>query len=224
MTDRIAEVRRRIDEAAKRVAAEEVTLIAVSKTKPVEAIMEAQACGVTEFGENYVNEALAKHEALAGTPFHLHFIGHLQSNKAGHIVPVACLIHSVDSLHLAAVIDKQARKAGITSSVLLEVNISGEDSKFGFQPDRVLDAAKRLADECPGLKICGLMGMAPFLEDPEDTRPYFASLKKLFDALDPSQQIYLSMGMSGDYVQAIEEGSNMVRVGTAIFGNRDYNK
>ncbi|MBR4749949.1 MAG: YggS family pyridoxal phosphate-dependent enzyme [Abditibacteriota bacterium] len=224
MTERIAEVRRRIDEAAKRVAAKEVTLIAVSKTKPVEAIREAQACGVTEFGENYVNEALAKSEALAGTPFHLHFIGHLQTNKAGRIVPAARLIHSVDSLHLAAGIDKQARKAGIVSSVLLEVNISGEASKFGFEPSGVLDAAKRLADECPGLRICGLMGMAPFLEDPEGTRPYFASLKKLYDALDPSQQIWLSMGMSGDYVQAIEEGSNMVRVGTAIFGSRDHNK
>ncbi len=224
MKDRIEEVRRRIKDAAERVAAKEVTLIAVSKTKPVEAIREAQACGITEFGENYAGEALEKYRALDGTPFHLHFIGHLQSNKARQIVPAACLIHSVDSLHLALEIDKQARKAGITSAVLLEVNISGEDSKFGFKPSGVLDAAKRLADECPGLKICGLMGMAPFLEDPEDTRPYFASLKKLYDALDPSQQIYLSMGMSGDFVQAIEEGSNMVRVGTAIFGSRDHNK
>ena len=224
MTGRIAEVRRRIDEAAKRVAAEEVTLIAVSKTKPVEAIREAQACGVTEFGENYVNEALEKARTLAGTPFNLHFIGHLQSNKARQIVPAACLIHSVDSLHLAHEIDKQACKAGITSAVLLEVNISGEDSKFGFRPPEVLDAAKKLADECAGLRICGLMGMAPFLEDPEGTRPYFASLKRLYDALDPAQRIYLSMGMSGDFVQAIEEGSNMVRVGTAIFGSRDYNK
>ncbi|MBP5274104.1 MAG: YggS family pyridoxal phosphate-dependent enzyme [Abditibacteriota bacterium] len=220
MKQRIEEIKGRIKQAAERAACGEVALIAVSKTKPVESIREAMAAGLTDFGENYAAEAAEKYDVLRDTPFRLHFIGHLQTNKAKLVVPRAALIQSVDSLRIAREIDRLAGACGRECPVLLEVNISGEESKSGFGPEEVTDRAEMIAEAFPHIKVQGLMGMAPFFEDAEKTRPYFARLKKIYDRLPGAFRKYLSMGMSGDYIQAIEEGSNMVRIGTAIFGER----
>ena len=197
----------------------EITLIGVSKTKPVSLINEAIDLGLTDIGENYVQEVLEKIASLK--PVNLHFIGHLQSNKAKQIVPHAHLIHSADSLSLLKEIDKEARKNNKIQDILLEIHISEEESKFGIKPSDVpsfLDSATGFTN----IKIKGLMGMAPFLPNPQDTRPYFAKLKALFDTLPTEMRVHLSMGMTGDFREAIQEGSNMIRVGTGIFGEREY--
>ena len=201
--------------------AEEITLIGVSKTKPYSLINEAIECGLKDIGENYVQEVLEKIDHI--NPVNLHFIGHLQSNKAKQIVPYTHLIHSVDSLSLLKEINKIAFNINKTQDILLEINISEEESKFGINANDIQNFLDNTTN-FENIKIKGLMGMAPALENKEDTRPYFAKLKNIFDTLPKDMQVYLSMGMSGDFREAILEGSNMIRIGTAIFGARNYNK
>ena len=205
----------------------DVTLIAVGKTKPASMIREAYDLGIRDFGENKVQELTAKYEELP-KDIRWHMIGHLQSNKVKYIVDKVALIHSVDSLKLAKVIEKEAAKKGVEHiDILLEVNVSGEESKFGMTPDELLEQIDEfLALE--RVRVLGLMTIAPFTEDPEESRPHFRRLRQL--SVDIQQQnrhnnidvARLSMGMSGDFRIAIEEGASYVRIGTMIFGERDY--
>jgi len=201
-------------------------LIAVSKTKPIEMIQEAYAAGQRLFGENRVQELVAKFDALP-KDIEWHMIGHLQSNKVKMMAPFVHLIHSVDSIGLLAEIDKQAAKAGRKIPCLLQVHIAKEETKFGFSPEEMLEAFQQRAfDKFDHVQIAGLMGMATFTEDKDQVRSEFRSLRKLFDALKTmplpvnTTMKELSMGMSGDYDIAMEEGSTLIRVGSAIFGAR----
>jgi len=213
-------VMRRIDAAARRSGRRggDITLVAVTKTRSVSEIREALACGITEIGENYVQEAERKYSEI-GDAARWHMIGHLQRNKARHAVEVFSMIHSVDSEALAREIGRRAEAAGKQVDVLVEVKISGEATKFGVEPSEALPLVDSIS-HVSGIRVCGLMGMAPFVSDPEETRPYFSKLKELWDRLPEEQRLYLSMGMTQDFEVAIEEGSNMVRIGTAIFGPR----
>lgn len=206
---------------------EEVTLIAVSKTKPVEMLKEVYELGERNFGENKVQELTAKFEELPDD-IHWHMIGHLQRNKVKYLVDKVCLIHSVDSLRLACAISEEAQKHHCIVPVLLEVNVAGEESKFGVSLDQVEELAEEAA-KLPGIRIEGLMTIAPYVEDPEENRPVFRKLKELSvdigrKNINNVHMTILSMGMTGDYEVAIEEGATMVRVGTGIFGERDYGK
>ena len=203
----------------------EVTLIAVSKTKPVELLQEAYDAGARDFGENKVQEIMDKYDKLPAD-IRWHMIGHLQTNKVKYIADKVYMIHSVDSIKLAHEINKQALKAGRVIPVLIEVNIAGEDSKFGVKPSEC-EALIREMHMMPGIEVKGLMAVPPFVEDAEDNRQYFRALKQLSvdimqKNIDNVCMDFLSMGMSGDYTVAIEEGANLVRVGTSIFGERDY--
>ena len=203
----------------------EVTLIAVSKTKPVEAIREAMDYGIRDFGENKVQELTNKIESIP-EKLNWHLIGHLQRNKVKYIIDSACLIHSVDSLRLALQINEEAKKKGIIANILIEVNIAKEESKFGVAKEEVRDLLK----EIKNLKyVCvkGLMTIAPYVDNAEENRGYFSEMYKLFidmrsENADNISMEILSMGMTGDYQVAIEEGATMVRVGTGIFGERNY--
>ena len=216
----LARVWKKIEAAAKRSGRgrEEVTLVAVTKKVGVDRIREAIAAGVTDIGENYVQEAQEKWIELREAA-RWHFIGHLQRNKAKAAVEFFDMIHSVDSIALATEIGRRARALDKRVDVLIEVNVAGEAAKFGAPPDETLDFAGEVA-EVDGIRLRGLMGMAPFVDDPELTRPYFSLLRRLFDKLPPENRIYLSMGMTQDFEVAIEEGATMVRIGTAIFGLR----
>jgi len=201
-------------------------LIAVSKTKPVEMIMEAYNAGQRLFGENRVQELVAKYEALP-KDIEWHMIGHLQSNKVKMIAPFIHLIHSVDSIDLVKEINKQAAKSGRKISCLLQIHIAKEETKFGFSEEELLGAFEANAfDKFTDVMISGLMGMATFTDNPEQVRSEFKSLRTLFEKLRASSlpgnaaMKELSMGMSGDYKIAMEEGSTLVRVGSAIFGGR----
>lgn len=225
--DQLHEVETRIQAACARAGRkrEEVTLIAVSKTKPVEVLREAYGLGVRVFGENKVQELTEKFDALPAD-IHWHMIGHLQTNKVKYIVEKAELIHSVDSLRLAQAIEKEAAKRGRISDILVEVNVAEEESKFGVRVDEVIPFIETLA-QFPHLHVCGLMTIAPFVENPEENRPIFKNLHKLsvdiaHKNIDNVNVNILSMGMTNDYEVAIEEGATMVRVGTGIFGARDY--
>lgn len=217
---RLDKVKSRIADAARRSGREsdEITLIAVTKTRTAEEIQEAVGYGVLDIGENYVQEAVGKYETLDSIA-KWHMIGHLQRNKVKQVVRFADLIHSVDSAGLAAEIGKRSVEIGKTSDILLEVNLTEESAKFGASDETVLKVAEEVGN-ISGIRICGLMGMAHMTSDSEETRPYFRKLRMLFEKLPKEQQIYLSMGMTQDYEIAIEEGSNMVRIGTAIFGPR----
>lgn len=198
-----------------------VTLIAVSKTHSASEINEAIDCGVTDIGENKVQEILSKYDDVKAVRWH--FIGHLQTNKVKQIIDKIYMIHSVDSLHLAEEISKRASKE---INVLIQVNAAGETQKFGVAPSEVEDLAKSIST-LPNIKLRGLMHIAPKAYNPEDVRIYFKQVKDIFDKLKiefGEQFDTLSMGMSEDYKIAIEEGSNCVRIGTAIFGVRDYSK
>lgn len=204
---------------------DEVTLIAVSKTKPVEMLQEAYEYGCRDFGENKVQELLDKYEVMP-KDIKWHMIGHLQRNKVKYIVDKVFLIHSVDSLRLAEEISKEAVKKQVNVNILIEVNVAGEESKFGTTNDEAVQIVKDIA-KLPNICIKGLMTIAPFVEDAEDNRQYFSKLKKL--AVDIKEQNVdninteiLSMGMTGDYLVAISEGATYVRVGTGIFGIRNY--
>lgn len=204
---------------------DDVLLVAVTKTHSVSEINEAIDNGVTDIGENKVQEILDKYDSVK--PVRWHMIGHLQTNKVKYIIDKVDLIHSVDSLKLAKEISKRATEHGKTMDILLQINIAGEESKFGVSPDESKDLLLSILNDCPSLKIKGLMTVAPFAENPESVRTVFARAKKMYEefALINHARLdfeYLSMGMTHDYTVAIEEGSNLVRVGTAIFGSRVY--
>ena len=191
----------------------------MTKKVEVSRILEAISAGATELGENYVQEAVAKWQAIGSAGVRWHFIGHLQKNKVKQAVKVFDLIQSVDSLPLAQEIGKRALDQGRIMDVLIEVRISGEETKHGVSPEDALAFAQEVA-QVEGIKLQGFMGMAPFVVNPEEARPFFARLKQLWDKLPLEQRQWLSMGMSHDFEVAIEEGSNMVRIGTAILGPR----
>jgi pyridoxal phosphate enzyme (YggS family) len=201
-----------------------VSLVAVSKTVPSDQVLHAIEAGVTDLGENYIQEAAEKIEALQGEKVSWHFIGHLQSNKAKYAVKLFDLIHSVDSVKLAKELDKRARSIDKVQKILIQVNISGETTKSGIDTDHALDLVGQAAP-LENLSICGLMTMPPFFNAPEKVRPYFRALKKLQgvisrEAIPNVHMSELSMGMTGDFETAIEEGATIVRIGAAIFGER----
>ena len=230
ITQNIEEIRGRMAQAAARSGRkpEDVLLIAVTKLHEPDEIEEAIAAGVTDIAENKVQEIQKKFDQIH-SPVNWHLIGHLQTNKVKYIIDKVVMIHSVDSVHLAQEIDKRAAAAGKTMDVLLQVNAAHEESKFGLDPKDVPQVFREILDSCPNVKIRGLMHIAPWSEDPEEIRPYFKEVKDLFDTLaaveHPNADFkYLSMGMSHDFETAIEEGANIIRVGTSIFGERDYSK
>ena len=203
----------------------EVTLIAVSKTKPVSMLKEAYDAGARCFGENKVQEIMDKHPQLP-EDIQWHMIGHLQRNKVKYIVDKVSMIHSVDSLRLAQTIEQEAAKHNVCVPVLLEVNVAQEESKFGLKMDEVLPLIETIAD-FPHIKVQGLMTIAPYVENAEDNRDFFRQLKKLSVDIEAKNinnvsMSVLSMGMTGDYQVAVQEGATMVRVGTGIFGERNY--
>ena len=221
--ENLAEVEKRICAACERAgrSRDEVTLIAVSKTKPVSMIEELLPGGTRDFGENKVQELCEKYDQLP-RDIRWHLIGHLQRNKVKYVADKACLIHSVDSLRLAEAISAEAVKRECIVPILIEVNVAGEESKFGVPPEETEQLVRKIA-ELPGISVRGLRTIAPFVEDPEENRTHFSNLKKLCVDLkrkniDNVTMSVLSMGMTGDY----EEGATMVRVGTGIFGERNY--
>lgn len=229
LAENLKAVEKRIQEACERSnrAREEVTLIAVSKTKPVSMLSEIYEEGIRHFGENKVQELTEKYEQLP-TDIKWHMIGHLQRNKVKYIVDKVSLIHSVDSLRLAQAIEQEAAKKNVVVNILLEVNVAEEESKFGLKVEEVLPVVEAIAS-LKHIRIKGLMTIAPYVENPEENRTVFARLRKLSvdigsKNIDNVSVDILSMGMTNDYEVAIEEGATMVRVGTGIFGERDYNK
>lgn len=228
VVENLADVEKHICEACARAgrSRDEVTLIAVSKTKPVSMIEELLPGGTRDFGENKVQELVDKYEVLP-KDIHWHLIGHLQRNKVKYVVDKACLIHSVDSMRLAETISEEGVKKGVTVPVLIEVNVAGEESKFGVTLEETEGLVREIA-KLPSIQIKGLMTIAPYVEDPEENRVHFSRLKQLSvdiknKNIDNVSMDVLSIGMTGDYQVAIEEGATMVRVGTGIFGERNYN-
>jgi pyridoxal phosphate enzyme (YggS family) len=224
--NRLKRVKDRIREAAVACGRdpETVRLVAVSKTVPADRVLAAIKAGAADLGENYVQEAREKIEALRGERVLWHFIGHLQSNKARYAVKLFDLIHSVDSLKLAKELNKRAGAIGKAQKILIQVNISGEQTKSGIETERAVDLIRLIAS-LESLTICGLMTMPPYFNAPDRVRPYFKALKGLQDmirkeAVPGLQMTELSMGMSGDFEAAIKEGATLVRIGTAIFGER----
>lgn len=203
----------------------EVLLVAVTKTRSPEEINEAIAAGVTDIGENKVQEIMDKFEQVS--PVRWHMIGHLQTNKVKYIIDKVCMIHSVDSLRLAEEINRRAAQHNLIMDILVQVNAAGEESKFGVSADETEELIRNILSSFPQVRIKGLMFIAPFEEDLEQVRDYFRQVKDLYDRFgalshERLQFQYLSMGMSHDYEVAIQEGSNLIRVGTAIFGERMY--
>ena len=228
LKEQLNEVEQNIQQACDKVSRsrEDVTLIAVSKTKPISVLQEAYNLGVRVFGENKVQELTEKYEALP-KDIHWHMLGHLQRNKVKYLMGKVALIHSVDSLRLAQEISAQSVKHEVTTDILIEVNIAGEASKFGTTREEAI-ALVEAAAKLPNIHICGLMTIAPYVENPEDNRKYFQQIRQLSvdikrKNIDNVDMHVLSMGMSGDYEVAIEEGATMVRIGTGIFGARNYN-
>lgn len=216
----VAEVRERIAQACARAGRQpgEIILIAVSKTVDIPRIKQAISAGIVHFGENYYQEAREKIPAV-DAPVHWHFIGHLQKNKVRGVVPLFEWIHTVDDAELAQEISRRAQALGKQQRVLIEVNVARESQKFGVAAEEALALAEHVAS-LPNVRLEGLMGMAPIVERPEQARPYFAELRRLFEQLPEAYRVHLSMGMTQDYEVAIEEGATMVRIGTAIFGPR----
>ncbi|MBQ2276571.1 MAG: YggS family pyridoxal phosphate-dependent enzyme [Lachnospiraceae bacterium] len=228
LKENLEAVQKNIIEACKKVGRDsnEVTLIAVSKTKPLSDIEEIMDLGVIEFGENKVQELVDKYENIKA-PVHWHLIGHLQTNKVKYIVDKVALIHSVDSLKLAEQISKEAVKKNVISNILVQVNVAKEETKFGIETEEVYDLVEKIS-KLPNISIQGLMTIAPFVENPEENRLIFRKLHQLYvdikqKNIDNVNMNVLSMGMTNDYQVAIEEGATMVRVGTGIFGARNYN-
>ena len=235
IAENLDRVRGRIHEACHRAGRDpaSVTLVAVSKTVPAERVREAIEAGVTDLGENYVQEAQAKIESLTPLPadgapgqaVRWHFIGHLQRNKAKYVARLFDVMQSVDSLALARELDRRAGAASRRLTVLIEVNISGEETKFGAEEAGALELVRGIA-ALEHLDVRGLMTMPPFFDDPEDSRPYFQQLRDLSDklraaALPEVEPVELSMGMTHDYHVAVEEGATLVRVGTGLFDPRE---
>ena len=228
VSENVALVKENIARAAKRAgrSPSEITLLAASKMNDASRIREAFHAGITVFGENRVQEMLEKNALGAYAGARLHFIGHLQKNKAKQVVGLAGLIHGVDSVALLQILSRLAEMRGIVQDVLLEVNIGREPSKSGFFPSD-LPSALGESESLPGIRVRGLMAIPPVCSNPDEIRPYFAQMQQLFvdngeKKYDNSSMDFLSLGMSGDYELAIEYGSNLVRVGTGIFGPRSY--
>ncbi|MCR5100711.1 MAG: YggS family pyridoxal phosphate-dependent enzyme [Butyrivibrio sp.] len=226
--ENLKEVEKRIQKACERSGRDrsEVTLIAVSKTKPVSDVREAMRCGITVFGENKVQEIKDKTEEIT-EKLDWHMIGHLQTNKVKYLPGRVCMIHSVDNIKLAEEIEKQAAKHELVMDILCEVNVAEEDSKFGLKVENVPDFIRDIKD-FEHINVRGLMTIAPYTDDPESNRKYFATLRKLMNDINDTgilknRMDVLSMGMTGDYEVAIEEGATFIRVGTGIFGERNYN-
>lgn len=220
----MSDIKRNI-EAVRSNLKEDVLLVAVTKTHSPDEINEATDCGVTDIGENKVQEILDKYDKVK--PVRWHMIGHLQTNKVKYIIDKVVLIHSVDSLKLAKEINKRAAAAGKIMDILIQVNAAHEESKWGIDPALTGDLIGEILENCPNVRIKGLMSVAPYSDDPDEIRPYFAEVRKLYDKYGAMENEmvdfeYLSMGMTHDYITAMEEGSNLVRVGTAIFGARVY--
>lgn len=229
LTENLMSVEKRIEEACKRAnrAREEVTLIAVSKTKPVSMLEVIYNEGIRDFGENKVQELTEKYEQLP-EDVKWHMIGHLQRNKVKYIAPFVALIHSVDSRALADTIEKEAAKAGRIIPVLIEVNVAGETTKFGVTPEEAPSLAGYIRS-LSHVQLRGFMTSAPIVQDPEENRPVFRRLRQLSvdinrQSINNEKTDVLSMGMSDDFTVAVEEGSTCVRVGTRIFGARDYSR
>ena len=228
INENISKVRENIVKACEKAGRnpEEVTLIAVSKTKPVSAIEEALLSGTLDYGENKVQELCDKYDVLPKN-IRWHMIGHLQRNKVKYLVGKTYLVHSVDSLRLAEQIEKEFAKHNQVCDILVEVNIAQEESKFGINAKETEELIRKIA-KFEHVRIKGLMTIAPYTEDPESNRDYFREIKKLSvdirdKIIDNVNMDVLSMGMTGDYMVAVEEGATMVRVGTGIFGERNYN-
>ncbi|MFR2773000.1 MAG: YggS family pyridoxal phosphate-dependent enzyme [Clostridium sp.] len=226
--ENLEEVREKIRQACQRSGRreEDVTLISVSKTKPVEMLKEAYEAGSRDFGENRVQEIMEKYGQMP-EDVRWHMIGHLQKNKVRQVIDKAVLIHSVDTVELAEQIEKDAAKRDLTVDILLEVNVAEEESKFGFRTEEV-EAAVMKIKEFPHVHIKGLMTIAPFVSNSEDNREVFKKLYQLYvdirsKNIDNVNMSVLSMGMTGDYEVAVEEGATMIRVGTGIFGSRTRN-
>ncbi|MBK5246507.1 MAG: YggS family pyridoxal phosphate-dependent enzyme [Peptostreptococcaceae bacterium] len=216
-------------EAARKIGKnpEDVLLVAVTKTYGAEKINEAIDAGIKDIGENKVQEILDKYENVK--PVKWHMIGHLQTNKVKYIIDKVSMIHSVDSLKLAEEINKRAAKIGIVMDILLQINPAMEESKFGITSKETGELLCAILETCTNVRVCGLMSIVPYDENPENVRKYFAMVKNTYDKFKDIEHNrmefkYLSMGMSHDFQTAIEEGANLIRVGTAIFGNRDYSK
>ncbi len=229
LKDNLREVEENILNACKKSGRnrEEVTLIAVSKTKPIDMLDEIYQEGIRDFGENKVQELSMKYEEMP-KDIRWHMIGHLQRNKVKQVIDKACLIHSVDSYRLAEEINIQAKKKNIVVPILVEINIAEEESKFGIHKEDAIQLVEDIAS-LENIKIEGLMTIAPYVTNPEDNREYFHNIKQLSvditkKNIDNVTMNVLSMGMTGDYTVAIEEGATHVRVGTGIFGARDYNR
>ena len=224
LAETLGEVRAKVAAAARRAGRDpgEVEIVAVTKTHGAEVVEEAWRAGLRIMGENKVQEAAWKKPASPSGP-EWHLIGHLQGNKVRHALGIFDFIHSVDSAKLAGRIDFIADEIGASPRILLEVNVSGEKSKSGMKPEEVEPTLRHIAESCPRVTVEGLMTMAPFSENPEDARPYFRRLRELRDEMESKLGIglpRLSMGMSGDYEVAVEEGATWIRLGTALFGDR----
>lgn len=225
VSENILKIKQKIWEVCQKVGRnpDEITIVAVTKTVPVEKIKEAINAGIYDIGENRVQELLEKRNSLENVRWH--FVGHLQTNKVKYIVNFIHLIHSVDSLKLALEIDKRAEKINRPVDVLIEVNTSGEKTKYGVKPEETIEIVKQISENCKFVHIKGLMTLAAYSPDPENARTMFKMLKNLSDEiaklnLKNVEMKHLSMGMSNDYWIAIEEGATIVRIGTAIFGPR----
>ena len=229
ITERYLDIKRRADEAAVRSGRTpaDVKLIAVTKTHPASEINEAIDAGATDIGENRVQELLEKYEDVK--PVRWHLIGHLQTNKVKQVIGKVVMIHSVDSLKLAREIDKRSAAAGIVTDILIEINSAMEETKSGIAASDLKQLVTEITEECSNVRVCGLMCIPPIAAEPEDSRPYFREAAELFKDMKswelPSERFApaeLSMGMSGDFEVAIEEGATIVRVGSSIFGPRNY--
>lgn len=230
ISENLMEIRERIESSAKKSGRtpDDITLIGVSKTIEAERVRSLVELGVHDLGENRVQELLQKQPLLADLNPRWHLIGHLQTNKVKYIIDKVVMIHSLDSLRLAEEINARAVKANLTANVLIEINIADEPSKFGVPPQNAMEFAGEIS-KLSNVKLRGLMCVAPFTEKSEENRIYFSKMRNLF--IDIREQNYnnsdmdnLSMGMTGDYEVAIEEGATMVRIGTGIFGARDYSQ
>ena len=227
LLDNLKDVEERIQAACDRSGRkrEDVLLVAVSKTKPVEMIEEVMTAGIVDFGENKPQELRDKYEVLPQN-LRFHMIGHLQTNKIKYVIDWVVLIHSIDSIHLAEAVNAEAKKHNRIMPVLVEVNVAQEESKSGFLVEKTENAIREIA-KLSNIRVEGLMTIAPFVENAEENRQYFVKLRKLSvdiaaKNIDNVTMHHLSMGMTGDYEVAIEEGATMVRVGTGIFGERNY--
>ncbi len=226
IAENILKVKQRIQKSCLKVGRnpDEVTIVAITKTVPLEKIKEAIDSGITDIGENRVQELLEKKNSIENVRWH--FVGHLQTNKVKYIVDFIYLIHSVDSFKLALEIDKRAKKINRVIDILIEVNTSGEKTKYGVEPEKTIDLVKQISENCEFLRVKGLMTVAAFLPNPEEVRPMFRLLRDLKDEiaklnLQNVEMKHLSMGMSNDFEVAVEEGATIVRIGTAIFGPRN---